>query len=120
MASMQTARLVPVVLACLALGAHLLRSGLEALGWLIAASPLLLLTGRLWAVRGLQVLLALGALEWLRTLARLVAVRRAHGQPWGRLVAILVTVAAVTALSVHLLESWRRARERADSSGSDS
>ena len=72
MGAMQTARLVPVVLACLALGAHLLRSGLEALGWLIAASPLLLLAGRLWTVRVLQALLALGALEWLRTLARLV------------------------------------------------
>ena len=46
-----------------------------------------------------QVLLVLGALEWLRTLYLLAAMRIAWDQPWTRLAVILGTVALLTALS---------------------
>jgi hypothetical protein len=109
---MQSARLVPAILSALILGAHLMRAGWGVFAWMVAALPLLLLSGKRWAVVGLQVALAAGALEWLRTLDQLVVVRRAHGQSFGRLVAILISVATLSALSVYLLEIWRRTRER--------
>ncbi len=78
----------------------------------VALLPLLLLVRRPWAVRTVEVVFALGALEWLRTLAVLVDLRRAHELPYLRLVAILATVALVTAAAVPLVESWWRHRAR--------
>jgi hypothetical protein len=77
-----------------------------------AATPLLLIAHGAWAARAVQIVLALGALEWVRTLARLVDLRRAHQLPYLRLVVILGAVALVTAASPVLVESWRRARRR--------
>jgi hypothetical protein len=109
---MQTVRLIPVVLSALVLGAHLLRAGWLPAAILAAAAPLLLLARGAWPARAVQLVLALGAVEWLRTLASLVDVRRSHQLPYLRLVAILGAVALVTAGSAALVESWRRARRR--------
>jgi hypothetical protein len=49
--------------------------------------------------RLLQVLLLLGALEWLRTLYMFAQMRIAFEQPWTRLAIILGAVALFTALS---------------------
>jgi hypothetical protein len=57
-----------------------------------------------WAVRVLQAALVLGALEWLRTAWVFAAARAAQGQPYGRLLAILGSVAIVTALAARLLD----------------
>ncbi len=100
---MRLLRGLPAALAFLALGAHLLRSG-----WLpLVALPLLLIpllfASAPWAVRACRAALALGALEWLRTLAVLAAARSAGGEPWGRMAVILGAVAAFTAGSALLL-----------------
>lgn len=84
-------------LACWLLAAHFYRAGLLPLAAAAALLPLLLLATRPWAARLMQVALALGAVEWLRTLAAFAAVRIGMGQPYLRLTAILVAVALFTA-----------------------
>lgn len=102
--------LIPVVLSALTLGAHLLRGGHLLLALAAAALPLLLVSRHAAALRLLQGLLLLGALEWARTLAGIAGERRAFGQPWHRLVLILGSVALVTALSALAAGRWQRGR----------
>jgi len=104
-------RLLPVVLSCLLLGAHFYRGGPFLLAAGCAALPLLLLLKRRWVPRLFQLVLLLGAVEWLRTLYALVAVRIAWNEDWGRLALILGAVALFTALS-GLVFRQRRLRAR--------
>ncbi len=105
--------LILPTLSSLLLGAHLLRSGWGAAAVLIAALPLLLLVRRSWSLRLLQVALALGVFEWIRTIARLVSARRLAGAPYLRMSIILGAVVLVTLVSVPLLEAWARRRHEA-------
>ena len=98
-------RLLPVILSFLLLGAHFLRDGLLPLAIAAVALPLLLLLRGKWVPRLFQVLLGLGALEWLRSLYLLAAMRIAWEQPWGRMALILGGVAAFTALSMLVFRS---------------
>lgn len=97
-------RLVPVVLGSLVLGAHVLRAGHVPLAVALALVPLLLLARRAWAVRTVQLVLLVGAVEWIRTLSVLVGARRALGMPSTRMAVILVAVALVTAAGALLLQ----------------
>lgn len=90
--------LLPAV-ALVLLAAHLLHAGLLPL-----AAVVLLLTGLLavrrgWAARTLQVVLAVGVVEWLLTASTLAGLRMRHGQPYVRLLVILGGVALFTALA---------------------
>lgn len=96
---MNALRLMPVVLGFLLLGAHFYRAGLEPVAWLCIALPLLLFVRRWWVARLMQAGLALGALEWVRTLVMFAAARQMAGQPWTRLAIILGAVALFTGLS---------------------
>lgn len=96
---MNLLRLLPVILSFLLLGAHFTRNGSTLLAILAVAAPVLLYFTQAWAARLIQVLLLLGALEWLITLVRLVQLRMEMGLDWGRMAAILVCVALVTACS---------------------
>ena len=92
-------RLLPVILSFLLLGAHFYRAGLVVATALCVLVLLLLFLKKKWIPRLFQVLLVLGAVEWLRTLYALAAMRIAWDQPWTRLALILGTVALLTALS---------------------
>jgi hypothetical protein len=92
-------KLIPVILSFLLLGAHFYRAGLVPLTVLSVAVLLLLFVKKSWVPRLFQVLLLAGALEWLRALYFLAAMRIAWDQPWTRLAIILGTVALLTALS---------------------
>jgi hypothetical protein len=81
------------------LAAHFHRAGQLALGVASLALIALLAVPRRWAARAVQVALALGALEWLLTLAAFAAERVSAGQPYLRLTVILLAVAAFTAAS---------------------
>ena len=98
-------RLTPVILACLLLAAHFYRAGFGPLAYVCAVLPLLLLLQRRWVPRVFEAVLVLGALEWLRTLYLLAAMRIAWGQPWGRLAAILGGVALLTAAAALVFRS---------------
>ncbi|HET6593382.1 MAG TPA: hypothetical protein VFG48_10745 [Xanthomonadales bacterium] len=96
---MNVIRLLPVILSLLLLAAHFYRAGQVAATALCLALPLLLLPRKPWVLRLFQLLLVLGALEWLRALYGFAAMRIAFGEPWTRLALILGAVALFTALS---------------------
>lgn len=114
----QTMRLLPAILSALVLGAHASRNGWPlVVVALLAATPLLLIARRLWAVRVVQAVLVLGALEWVRTLMRLTAVRQAHGMPYERMAWILGAVAAVCLVGAWLVGRWWAARTELEPGG---
>ena len=92
-------------LALAVLAAHFSRSSDFALAAVALAMIALLFVRRPWAARTVQLALALGTLEWLRTLAALVATRQSTGAPYARLALILGTVAVATALCALAFES---------------
>jgi hypothetical protein len=96
---------LPVVLSLVILGAHFMRYGnsIGVIGALLLIA--LLIVRRPWVARLMQVVLILGALEWVRTLYELVQVRAAYGQPYGRMILILGIVAIVTFCSALLFQS---------------
>ena len=92
------------VLALLLLAAHLAHAG-----WMPMAALAVLLTGLLavprpWAARTLQVVLAIAAVEWVRTTFSLAQLRAQHDQPYLRLVAILGAVTLLTALAAAVVQ----------------
>ena len=102
---MNALRLMPVFVALAVLAAHFYRAhAWVPFGITIALLPLLLARAP-WAARVLQAALAIGALEWLRTAAALVALRQSMGLPYTRLVIILGVVAVGTLLAAFIFES---------------
>ena len=96
---------IPVVLSLVILGAHFMRYG-NSMGVVGALALIaLLVVRRPWVARLMQVVLILGALEWLRTRYELAQVRAALGQPFTRMTIILGVVAAVTFCSALLFQS---------------
>jgi len=96
---------VPIVLSLLVLGAHFFRSGDLVL---VAAAMLLipaLAIRRPWAARLVQAGLALGAIEWLRTIMILTAERMHAGAPYQRMLMILGPVAIITLISALLFQT---------------
>ncbi|NNE46036.1 MAG: hypothetical protein HKN37_05180 [Rhodothermales bacterium] len=92
-------RLAPVVLSLILLAAHFLRAESMLVVVLLLAALGLLVVKRPWAVRVIQIILVLGAIEWLLTLSELMSRRMEMGQPYMRMVAILGSVAFLTAVS---------------------
>ncbi len=72
---------------------------------LCLAVPLLFLVRRRWSLLALQGLAYVAAAIWLVTAWQIAATRMSFGAPWLRAAAILVVVAAVTALAGGLLHS---------------
>ena len=82
--ALNAVRLLPVVLVLAILAAHFYRAqAWVPFGVTVGLAPLLLVRAP-WAARVLQAALALGALEWLRTAAALVALRQSMGHGWSR------------------------------------
>jgi hypothetical protein len=96
---------IPVVLSFVVLGAHFMRYGDTIFVVTAAAMIALLLIRQPWVARLIQVVLVLGALEWLRTLYELVQLRIALGEPYGRMLFILASVAIVTASAALVFQS---------------
>ena len=104
-------RLLPVALVLAILAAHFYRGAAWIpFGVTIALFPVLFIRAP-WAARVLQAALAIGALEWIRAAAALIAIRQSMGQPYTRLAIILGGVALATALCA-LIFQWRPVRER--------
>lgn len=90
-------RLLPVILAALFLAAHFLHGG-NLVGVAVSLLfPCLLFFRTRWAVRAVQVILLLGAAEWMRRLFELKRIYAADGRPATRMIFILATVALLTA-----------------------
>jgi hypothetical protein len=108
---MNFVRLLPVILSSWLLGAHFLRGWHIPLVALFALLPLLLFVRKPWVARVFQIVLVVGALEWIRTTIEFTRFRLAMGEPWMRMVIILGFVALVTAVSALVFRS-RGLRER--------
>jgi len=80
--------LTPTVLTLVVLAAHFSRHDVPLLPWVCLALPLVLLVRRSWVPRLFQIVLIVGALEWLRTTAVLVSERMDAGDPWPRTTAV--------------------------------
>lgn len=112
---MKFVALVPAVVSILVLAAHFLRMGaLVPVVLIIVVIPLLGLR-RWWVPRLFQLILVLGALEWLRTMWVLRDTRVAQDEPFARTVAVLAGVALFTIVSAALFElprvrRWYRER----------
>jgi len=94
-----------IVFSLVVLGAHFLRYGnsIGVVGSLLLIA--LLIVRRPWVARLIQIVLILGALEWLRTLYGLAQTRAALDQPFTRMSVILGIVAVVTFGSALLFQS---------------
>jgi len=104
------ALLVLPALALLVLAAHFVHAGLRPVAIVCIAAGALLWVRRPWAARVLQVVLALGAIEWVLTAATLAQMRSAHQQPFARLLVILGTVAVLTILAALVFQHPALAR----------
>jgi hypothetical protein len=100
-------QLIPVILSSVLVTAHFLRADNLVLAMISLAALALLLVPARWAARLVQIGLALAALEWVRTLVFLTAVRMSQGEPWIRMVVILGLVALFTGSSILVFRSPR-------------
>lgn len=89
-------RLIPVFFSFMLIAAHFQRAGLSLIAILCLLPIGLLYFTRPWAIRILQLLLFLAALEWGRTLFHLIQMRIDTGLPWTRLAIILGVVILFT------------------------
>ena len=94
---MNILRLLPVILAFGLLAAHFSRANMPAAVVVSLIIPFLLLIRKPWIAKSIQILLLLGALEWIRSMFGYIQVRKEIGEDWGRLAIILLTVALLTA-----------------------
>jgi hypothetical protein len=99
--------LTSVFLSFVLLAAHFSRHEVPVLMALSLLAPFLLFVKRPWVPRLLQLLLVLGAFEWVRTAAVLAVRRIDAGEPWLRMAVILGVVALVTTGAAALLQSTR-------------
>jgi len=92
-------RLLPVLVSILLLAAHFFRAGQVVLVFVLPGLLLLLMVKKFWVPWVMQVVLLLGAAEWLRTLFFVAQMRIEYDMPWMRMAIILGTVALLTACS---------------------
>ncbi len=104
---MRFLRGLPATLSALILAAHFLRAGDILLVEACVALVPLAFIHRPWAAWTLKAALALGALEWLRTLLILRGIRIEEGAPYLRMTLILAGVALFTVLSAIPLRASR-------------
>ncbi len=96
---MNILRVLPVILAFGLLAAHFSRADMLPAVIVSLLTPFLLLIRKAWIARSIQILLVIGALEWIRSMFGYIQVRKEIGEDWGRLAIILVAVALLTACS---------------------
>ncbi len=96
---MTLVQLFAPVLAFALLAAHFYRGGHYVLVAVALAAALGVVVRRPWAARAIQVMLVLGALEWVRAGVDLAQMRAERGEPFLRLALILGGVALFTALA---------------------
>ena len=91
--------LIPPVIGFLLLAAHFYRSENLLVALVCFLAIFLVLVRLPWAAYTIQVFLALGSVDWLRSTISLINSRSASGEPFLRLAIILGSVTLFTALS---------------------
>ena len=98
-------RLLPVFISFLLMSAHFLRAGQMVIAVGLLCLLLLLFIRQYWVPWVLQVILLIGAAEWLLTLYAVAQIRIGQDMPWMRMAIILGVVALFTALSCLVFRS---------------
>jgi hypothetical protein len=102
--TMRKLSVIPAVLSSLLLAAHFLRAGNPVLCTSFVLLPFLLTLRHRWTTRAVQLVLLAGATVWLWTMVNLAdSFQQANRAP-GRMIVIMTSVAAFTALSAALLQ----------------
>ena len=101
---MRFLRLIPAILSISVLSAHFFRAQ-SIIPTLVSLSllPLVFYNGT-WSRNLVRICLAIGSIEWLRTMLVLVMQREAMGLPWVRMAMILLAVVCFTMTSAFLLK----------------
>lgn len=97
--------LVPAALSLVVLAAHFLFHQMPILTLASLALIALLFVRAMWAKRVVQVVLVIGALEWVRTMLVSMHARQANGEDYLRMAIILSAVAAVSLIAAALFET---------------
>ena len=92
-------RFIPLAFSSIIIAAHFLRSGNIIVTIACLLTPLLLLLRKPAITIGVQIMLVIAAVEWLRTAFVIAQERAAYGAPVARMLAILGSVALFTLLS---------------------
>ena len=92
-------RLLPVLVSILLLAAHFFRAGQIVIVFVLLGFLPLLMVRKFWVPWVMQMVLLLGAAEWLRTLVFVAQMRIEYDMPWTRMAIILGAVALFTACS---------------------
>ncbi|MBD3235054.1 MAG: 4Fe-4S binding protein [candidate division Zixibacteria bacterium] len=87
---------IPLVFSILLLMAHFLRADNYGAIAFWGAVPFVLLLRKAWATRVLQLLLAIGAIIWIKTAFSIAQVRLEYGESWLRMALILAAVSSMT------------------------
>jgi hypothetical protein len=98
-------RIIFLVLACILLSAHFLRSGNLGLMAICFFMPFLLLIKKRWSLITLQVSLYIGTWIWVRTAIIIIHERIMLGISWSKSVIIIGLVAFFTLLAGLLLNA---------------
>jgi hypothetical protein len=96
--------MLSATLCFLLMAAHCLRAGNLVLVMMSLAMMGLLWIRRPWMRMAVQMLLALAALEWVRTTYLLAQTRMEEQEPWIRAAVILLAVAAFNLMAAGLLQ----------------
>src|SRR5437763_11280049 len=92
-------KFIPLAVSSLLIAAHFLRTGNILVTIICLAAPLLLLIRKPAVRMGVQIMLVIAAVEWVRTAFMIAQERAADGAPVTRMFVILGSVALFTLLS---------------------
>jgi len=95
--------IIPLVVSCLFLGAHFLRSGNFIVSVLFILMPFLLLIKKRWILYIIQIFIYIGGGIWINTAIFLMRKRLTMGLPWHKPIIILGAIAVFTVFSGLLL-----------------
>lgn len=98
-------RLLPAILSFLIVAAHFYRNGQLVLTILFILAPFFLIIKKDWILKSIQWLLYAAALNWVFVTYGLVYQRVLTGDPWQRLIFIMLAVFAFIVFSAVLLNS---------------
>ena len=96
---MNFVRLLPVMISFLLLAAHFVRAGQYLVVMALSLVLLCLFVRKSWVPWVMQLVLLLGAVEWVLTLISVAQMRIEFGMPWMRMAIILGVVALLTVMS---------------------
>ena len=95
--------IIPLIVSCLFLGAHFLRSANSIISVLCLLMPFLLLIKKRWILYIIQIFTYIGGGIWLNTTIFLIRKRLTMGLPWHKPAIILGAIAVFTVFSGLLL-----------------